>query len=70
ENLKKLEEDFPNLPTRLSCFGKRWAWAKPLLMPILTGLKPIAERKLVNDASCSLYWLDALKLYRYWKQFD
>ncbi|MEM6877057.1 MAG: glycosyltransferase [Bacteroidota bacterium] len=70
ENLKKLEEDFPNLPTRLSSFGKRWAWAKPLLMPVLTLLKPIAERKLVNDASGSLYWLDALKLYRYWKQSD
>ncbi|MEM6395659.1 MAG: glycosyltransferase [Bacteroidota bacterium] len=67
DNLKKLEAIYPNLPTRLGGFALRWRWAKWLLIPVLSVIEPIARRRLLKDRDASIYWLDLLKLRRYWK---
>ena len=64
-NLKQLEMQQPDLPSRLGSFARRWAWIKPLLLPLLSRLQGIARRRLLKGGS--LYWLDGLKLLWYWR---
>ncbi|MEM8584745.1 MAG: glycosyltransferase [Bacteroidota bacterium] len=66
-NLKMLEIEHPDLPTKLSDFSKQWSWSKPVLKPILMSLCPMARSRLMRKEPGSLYWLDLLKLYAYWK---
>lgn len=66
-NLKKLEIEHTDLPTRLSAFSRQWSWLKPALKPILKMFLPMAKRRLLRKEPGSLYWLDLLKLYAYWK---
>ncbi|MEM7573342.1 MAG: glycosyltransferase [Bacteroidota bacterium] len=64
-NLKQLEQQQPNLPSRLGDFARRWAWCKPIISPIVRQLGPFAKRQLLKGRP--LYWLDVLKLNWYWR---
>lgn len=65
--LKILESNHPELPSRLGQFARKTAWAKPMLIPIIKTLRPIAKKQLLRTMPGSLYWLDLLKLGWYWE---
>lgn len=64
-NLKRLELQQPDLPSRLGDFARRWAWLKSILFPLLKSGQGLAKRRLLKGGS--LYWLDVLKLSWYWR---
>lgn len=67
-NLKMLEASHPELPTRLSTLAKKVGRGRVVLNPILKFMAPHLRTQLAQDIPGSLYYLDALKLYWYWKK--
>lgn len=68
ETLRLLEAKHPDLPSRLSAFASNLATLKPILLPVLALLAPLAYKRLNRINHGSLYWLDLLKLYWYWRE--
>lgn len=66
-NLKVLQNSHPDLPSRLSSLASKVAMFKFALLPLLSILAPLARRRLDRTMPGSLYWLDLLKLYWFWK---
>lgn len=66
-NLKVLQASHPDLPSRLSSFANKVAVFKPILMPLLSALAPLARKRLSRVLPSNLYWLDLLKLYWYFR---
>lgn len=66
-NLKMLEANHPELPTRLSNTARKIGRGKAILQPVLGFLAPHLRTQLAQDMPGSLYYLDALKLYWYLK---
>lgn len=67
-NLQRLQALQPDLATRLSQTAARMQGLRPLLQPVLTYLAPHFNRELRSQPPGSLYYLDLLKLYWYWRQ--
>lgn len=67
ETLKLLVAKHSALPSRLRAFADSIATLKPLVFPLLALLAPVAKKRLNRVPHGSLYWLDLLKLYWYWK---
>lgn len=67
-HLKLLEAKHPELPTRLTKVARKVGRGRVVLQPLLGFLAPHLRTQLAQDIPGSLYYLDALKLYWYWKE--
>ncbi len=67
-NLRRLQVLQPDLSTRLSQKAASLARLRPVLYPSLSYLSKHFKRELASQPPGSLYYLDLLKLYWYWRQ--
>lgn len=66
-NLRRLQAIQPDLSTRLSRKAARLERLRPVLYPSLSYLSSHLKRELSSQPPGSLYYLDMLKLYWYWR---
>lgn len=66
-NLRRLQTLQPDLATRLSKMAARMQPSRLVLLPVLAYLAPHFKRELCSQPPGSLYYLDLLKLYWYWR---
>ncbi len=66
-NLRHLQATYPELETRLSRFAKHRQVFKQPFLAAMGYLSPHFMRELSSSPPGSLYYLDALKLYWYWR---
>lgn len=66
-NLRQLQAIYPELETRLTRLAKRCQYLKQPFLALMAYLSPHFTRELISSPPGSLYYLDALKLYWYWR---